>query len=178
MSPFLAAKISVCHRNSRMGRTKANILTTLKVAQRAVCRLVAAKGSFSTRRSRRDRPSAILAFATASVLTASVPAFADGCKLTKIVEFPITMVGMRPLMTASINDVDVQFVVDSGAFFSMISAASAAQLKLKTSPAPLGLKVTGVHGTADFSIATVKTFALAGVHRHSSATGLWIRRVP
>ncbi len=94
-------------------------------------------------------------------------AFADGCKLGKIAEFPTTMVGLHPLMTASINDVDVQFVVDSGANYSMISAASAAELKLKISPAPFGLYVKGAHGTADVSIATAKTFTLAGVPLHN-----------
>jgi tetratricopeptide (TPR) repeat protein/predicted aspartyl protease len=97
----------------------------------------------------------------------STCAFADGCKVGKIAQFPIAMVGLRPLMTASINDVDVQFVVDSGAFYSMISAASAAQLRLRTSPAPLGFYLTGVHGTASASIATAQTFTLAGVPLHN-----------
>jgi hypothetical protein len=112
------------------------------------------------------RPS-ILVCAILSVSIASASAFADGCKLGKIAEFPITMVGMRALMSASINDVDVQFVVDSGAFYSMMSAASAAELKLKSSPAPFGFNVTGVRGTADVSIATAKTFTLAGVPLHN-----------
>ena len=98
---------------------------------------------------------------------ASTSAFADGCKVGKIAEFPISMVGLRPLMTAAINDVDVQFVVDSGAYYSMISAASAAQLKLKTWPAPPGFYLWGVHGAADASIATAKTFTLAGVPLHN-----------
>jgi tetratricopeptide (TPR) repeat protein/predicted aspartyl protease len=109
----------------------------------------------------------ILVCAILSVSIASASAFADGCKLGKIAEFPITMVGTRPLMSASINDVDVQFIVDSGAFYSMMSAASAAQLKLKSSPAPFGFNVTGVRGTADVSIATAKTFTLAGVPLHN-----------
>ena len=102
-----------------------------------------------------------------SVSIASTPAFADGCKVGKIAEFPIAMVGLRPLMTAKINDVDVQFVVDSGAFYSMISGASAAELKLSTSYAPLGFYVEGVHGAANVSVANVKTFTLAGVPLHN-----------
>jgi tetratricopeptide (TPR) repeat protein/predicted aspartyl protease len=102
-----------------------------------------------------------------SVSIASTPAFADGCKVGKIAEFPIAMVGLRPLMTAKINDVDVQFVVDSGAFYSMISAASAAELKLRTSYATLGFYVWGVHGAANVSVANVKTFTLAGVPLHN-----------
>ncbi|HEX4151666.1 MAG TPA: aspartyl protease family protein [Steroidobacteraceae bacterium] len=65
-------------------------------------------------------------------------------------------------MTAGINGTDVQFVLDSGAFYSMISPASAAELHLETRYAPFGFYVTGVKGTADVSIATVKTFGLAG----------------
>jgi len=116
---------------------------------------------------RLDHPAPILVAALLSVFIASPPAFADGCKLGKIAEFPVAMVDLRPLMTASIDDVEVRFVVDSGAFYSMISAGSAAQLKLKLLPAPLGLEVTGVHGDAEVSLAKVKTFVLAGVPVHN-----------
>jgi len=99
-----------------------------------------------------------------AILVASAPAFAGSCMLGKMAEFPITMKNLRPLMTAKINDVDVQFLVDSGAFYSMISAASAAELKLATHPAPFGFYVTGIGGgTAAVSVATVKVFTLAGV---------------
>ncbi len=117
--------------------------------------------------SRGGRGLPILVSAILSVSIASASAIAGGCKLEKFAEFPITMVGMRPLMNASINDVDVRFVVDSGAFYSMISAASAAELKLKVSPAPYGFYVSGAHGTADVSIGTAKTFTLAGVPLHN-----------
>ena len=159
----LVAKTAFYYGSFPMGRVEAEILTILKGARRAVYRVAAAKRSFSVRRRRRGHSSPIPIFASLSILIAAATAFADGCKLNKIVDFPITMVGMRPLVTAKINDVDVQFLVDSGAFYSMLSAASAAQLKLKISSAPFPLRVTGVHGTTNVSIATVKTFALAGV---------------
>jgi tetratricopeptide (TPR) repeat protein/predicted aspartyl protease len=88
------------------------------------------------------------------------------CKLGKMAEFPITMVNMRPLMTAQIDGRDVEFTVDSGAFFSMLSSASAAELGLKTRAAPFGFYVTGTNGAASVSIATVKVFTLAGVPLH------------
>src|SRR5450755_2413636 len=131
------------------------------------CSVAAANTPISARGSRGNRHIPIVMMAILSVSIASTPAFADGCKVGKIAEFPIAMVGLRPLMTAAINDVDVQFVVDSGAFYSMISAASAAQLKLRTWPAPSGLYLRGVHGAADASIATAKTFTLAGVPLHN-----------
>jgi predicted aspartyl protease/tetratricopeptide (TPR) repeat protein len=101
-----------------------------------------------------------------SALFATTAALAAQCTLRKFAEFPITMVDARPLMTAKINDTDVQFVVDSGAFYSLLSEASAARLKLKTSAGPMGLTVQGVHGKTDVSIATVKTFALSGAALH------------
>ena len=115
---------------------------------------------------RGGRRSTIVVFAVLSAWIASPSAFASGCKLGKVAEFPITMSGMRPLMTASINGIDVRFVVDSGAFYSMISFASATELKLRTSPTPVGFYVRGAHGTADASFAMVKSFALPGLSVH------------
>jgi tetratricopeptide (TPR) repeat protein len=100
-----------------------------------------------------------------AIFVASVPttlASDSKCQLLKKVEFPITMTNLRPLTTAKINGSEVQFILDSGAFFSMISGASAARLDLKTYPAPPGLRVAGVGGTADVSVAMVKVLTVAG----------------
>src|ERR1700722_19026115 len=93
------------------------------------------------------------------------PAFA-ACKLSKYVELPVTLNLSKSVITAKINDVDVQLAVDSGASFSMISAASAAELKLKLHPAPFGFRVTGIGRATDPSVATVKVFLLQGVPIH------------
>ncbi len=118
-----------------------------------------------------SRPSGRLCIVALTIFFASipsVPAVANSCELGKMAEFPITMTNLRPLMTAKINDTDVQFLVDSGAFYSMISAASAAEFKLATRPAPFGFYITGIGGgTAHASIATVGVFTLAGVPLHN-----------
>ena len=88
------------------------------------------------------------------------------CKLSRVVELPITMSGMRPTITAKINGADARFALDSGAFFSMISSATAAQFQLRLHPAPFGLRVRGIGGSADTSVATVKDFTLAGIPLH------------
>lgn len=73
------------------------------------------------------------------------------------------MSGLRPTLTAKINGTDAQFLLDSGAFYSMISSATAAQFNLRQRAAPFGFRVKGVGGSTEASIATVRAFTLAGV---------------
>ena len=76
------------------------------------------------------------------------------------------MSGLRPTITAKINGADARFALDSGAFYSMISSASAAQFQLRLRPGPYGLRVKGIGGSTDTSLATVKVFTLAGIPLH------------
>jgi hypothetical protein len=85
------------------------------------------------------------------------------CKIGRLAELPVTMSGLRPLVSAKINGADALFIADSGAFYSSITPAAAAQFKLKLEPAPYGLVVTGVGGEARAWVTTVKTFTLVEV---------------
>jgi tetratricopeptide (TPR) repeat protein len=87
------------------------------------------------------------------------------CNLVRAVEFPITMSGMKPTLTAKINGADTQFVLDSGAGYSSISSAAAAQFNLSQRPAPF-VRLTGAGGSANATIATVREFTLASVPMH------------
>jgi tetratricopeptide (TPR) repeat protein len=99
---------------------------------------------------------------------ASVRAFASSCQLGKMLEFQVTMTNLRPLVNANINDAAVRLLVDSGAFFSILSQASVTELNLSTYPAPRGFYITGIGGgTANAAITKVKTFTLAGVSLHN-----------
>jgi tetratricopeptide (TPR) repeat protein/predicted aspartyl protease len=77
------------------------------------------------------------------------------------------MAGTRPLVTAKINNQEARFVLDSGAFYSMISAPTAAEFNLKLQMAPYGLRVQGIGGAVDTQIATVKEFGFAGALIHN-----------
>ena len=70
------------------------------------------------------------------------------------------MMGDRPIVPAKINGAEVQFMADSGAFFSSISPGSARELHLPLTPAPFGYAVSGVGGDVIPSIATVRAFTL------------------
>jgi tetratricopeptide (TPR) repeat protein/predicted aspartyl protease len=99
------------------------------------------------------------------LLTAPLASVAAECKIGKIAELPVTMNGLRPMVTAQIDGVDSQFIADSGAFYSMISPASAAELKLRVMPA--NIHIRGITGSTEASVTTVKEFRLAGVPIHN-----------
>ena len=82
------------------------------------------------------------------------------CKVGILAELPVTMTGLRPLVSAKINGSDALFIADSGAFYSLITPAAAAQFKLKLGPAPYWLELRGVGGEARAWVTTVKTFTL------------------
>ena len=85
------------------------------------------------------------------------------CVMGIAAELKVTMDGMRPTVTAKINGRDAKFVADSGAFYSLIGPASAAEYALATTPAPIGFELEGIGGRARASLTTVKEFGLAGV---------------
>ncbi len=101
-------------------------------------------------------------FSMAAILR-MVPAHAAAdCKAEKL-ELPVTLSGMRALVDAKINGREARFIFDSGAFYSTISAATATQFGLKLSNAPSGMYITGMGGSAQVSVATVKEFTLIGI---------------
>jgi tetratricopeptide (TPR) repeat protein/predicted aspartyl protease len=87
------------------------------------------------------------------------------CQLGKLLDIKIMMQGTRPLTELGINGHPLQFIVDSGAFYSTISPGTAAELGLKLEPSPV--QMVGIGGEAGTtSVATVKSVDLAGVALH------------
>lgn len=91
---------------------------------------------------------------------ASSPAMAE-CKIEKIVEFPVTMAGPRPMVEARFGAKTARFILDSGAFYSTISVASAAEFGVPVESSTL--RVNGIGGTTSAGIAVAKNFSIAGV---------------
>ncbi len=76
---------------------------------------------------------------------------------------PVRLVEQRPVATVKINGTPVPLLVDSGAFFSFLSHASAKQLDLKTRPIPDNLRVYGIGGRVeDLKVAKVAKLELEG----------------
>jgi tetratricopeptide (TPR) repeat protein/predicted aspartyl protease len=97
-------------------------------------------------------------------LIAASPASAK-CSLGKLLDIKVMMQGTRPLTGIGINGRSLQFIVDSGAFYSTISPGTAAELGLRLGPSPI--QMAGVGGeTGTTYVTTVKSLDLAGVPLH------------
>ncbi|HWG77369.1 MAG TPA: aspartyl protease family protein [Steroidobacteraceae bacterium] len=88
------------------------------------------------------------------------------CRLGELVQLPVTMVGLRPTIPVAINGVAATFAVDSGAFFSMMTPAAAAQFHLPQRAAPDHLQINGIGGRVNYSVATVSHFGLGPLDLH------------
>jgi tetratricopeptide (TPR) repeat protein len=95
-----------------------------------------------------------------TLLFASSAHPADGCKLLVVADLPVTMEGLRPVVDAKVNDIDVRFVLDSGAYFSALTQAAVVEYKLPTRLAPSGVAEMGIAGGRITTLATVQTFML------------------
>jgi tetratricopeptide (TPR) repeat protein len=111
-----------------------------------------------------------LSFPMASIVTAMLIAVAPGaradnkCNLNREVEVPISMSGLRPLVTAQINGKNARFLLDSGAFYSMMSTATAREFNLKLSGS--NYTVSGVGGQQKTWFTSVKDFSFLGTTFH------------
>jgi tetratricopeptide (TPR) repeat protein/predicted aspartyl protease len=92
---------------------------------------------------------------------------ADDCKLNRLAVLPVTMDGLRPTVEAQINGTPALFTLDSGAFWSSLTPASAEQyqLHLDYSKVP-GLYVQGIGGNFRAAVTTVKVFTVFNVPLH------------
>jgi len=88
---------------------------------------------------------------------------ANQCEMRQVAELPIVMRGYQPTLAVKINGKDARFLLDSGAQFSMISAATAAEYGLKTASGFMNLKVKGIGGSQDARTAKVDQFSIGHV---------------
>lgn len=105
----------------------------------------------------RDLPSALGA---ASVWLPATAAWAH-CDLQQM-EIPVRIVDQRPIATLSLNGTEVPMLVDTGAFFSMLSESTATQLNLPSRSLPTGLRIEGYTGRIDARLTRVESVGLLG----------------
>ncbi len=85
------------------------------------------------------------------------------CTIGKLLELPVTLQGTRPIVPLKLDGAEVNFVVDSGAFYSTIDSAMADQIKLRQEFAPFGASIQGIGGSTVPKIAHIAELDMAGV---------------
>lgn len=110
----------------------------------------------------RLRPALAGLFCCVPFLSLPTPA-AAACHVSKFAELPVTLIGSSARVDARFGTHDTHFIVDSGAFYSTLSRASAAEFGLHTEAAPPWFRLRGINGDASVGIATAKDFSLAGI---------------
>lgn len=115
-----------------------------------------------------------------AVLSLSTATAATKCKILETRPIPVTMQGLRPTILTKINGVKARFILDSGAFYSVLSPAAVAQYKLvlrdtasddslwgraySLQNKSSGYNIQGFGGgETTAKVTTVKTFTYAGV---------------
>ncbi len=94
------------------------------------------------------------------------PVFAtDVCKIAAA-ELAVTMVGTAPRVAVTLNGHAANLTLDTGAFWSNISPAAAAEMNLPLHSAPWGLMVQGIGGSETPSVASIKNFGFGGFEIH------------
>lgn len=89
-------------------------------------------------------------------------AHAEGCHLAKYGTLPVAMIGDLATTLVKIDGKDTRFVLDTGGSINLMSRANASSLGLRTSPAPVGFRISGVGGEANAGLARVKEFGILG----------------
>lgn len=91
---------------------------------------------------------------------ASPPTLA-ACRVQQM-EIPVRIVDRRPIATLVLNGTEVPMLLDSGAFYSFLTASAAAQLQLPLSELPYGLVIEGYTGRVAAKRAVVEKVGLRG----------------
>lgn len=102
------------------------------------------------------------AIAALIVAARSTQPAAAACKVGQIAELAVTMHGLRPIVDTKINGQPAPFIVDSGAFYSMIAPPVAKAMKLPEQALPVWYRVSGIGGDANPWATTVRHLTLAG----------------
>ncbi len=95
------------------------------------------------------------------ILTATPHSVLARCTLRRFAELPVTVHAREPLVSARINGAPASFLLDSGAFYSLLTPRSVAAYDLRLESLPYGLRLTGIGGTNAAQITTVGRFTLA-----------------
>lgn len=97
-----------------------------------------------------------------AALTLTSPVLAAPCQRAAL-EIPVKLVNHRPIVTMKVAGEELPMLLDTGAFFSMLLPATAAQLQLPLKPLPHGMRLQGYAGEIEASLTKVPTVEFEGL---------------
>jgi predicted aspartyl protease len=103
------------------------------------------------------------AAAAAIGIAAGTGAEAATACLSKLAEVAVVMEGLAPIVEAKVDGQPLKLVLDTGNFYTMVSAQAAARSGMKVRDLPFGMNVNGIGGVADAHLGRATTFSFAGV---------------
>jgi len=96
--------------------------------------------------------------ATLAALPLATAASAPKCQLQQLGVLSVDMQGLRPIVSTKINGVKARLILDSGAFYTVISRGAAEQYRLTVPRHPLSFVVYGLGGAERAQVATAASF--------------------
>lgn len=102
-------------------------------------------------------------------LAAAGAARAEGCKVVDYGTLPVEVQNQRATTMVKINGKDTRFILDTGAFFNIMSRANAQALGLTLEMAPPGFFISGIGGDAGINVTHVRDFGILGADLHNIA---------
>lgn len=97
-----------------------------------------------------------------AALAAAAPSLAAAphCQLARLAELPVTMEGLWPIVTLKVNGQPARFVVDSGAFYSVVTPRAAAKFGMSSKELPSGFYLQGAVGATSARLGKAVKFEL------------------
>jgi tetratricopeptide (TPR) repeat protein/predicted aspartyl protease len=107
----------------------------------------------------------VVAALVGGMIAAGLPATANAaekCQVSEVAALPVTMAGRQPMISTKFGDKTARFILDSGAFYSTLSRASAQEFGLQIRALD-GFRVSGIGGDTSAGVAMARNFSLSGI---------------
>ena len=110
----------------------------------------------------------LIAFVLAALTLVAAPSAFAKCTLQKFTDLPVTMVGLRPVITVKINGAEVKLFIDTGSFANTLNPDVAARIGLRLTDLPPDFVIRGLTGEARMRLATARDFTFLGAELHQA----------
>ena len=95
-------------------------------------------------------------------------AAAGGCQIERLPAVAVTVKDLRPMVSTEINGRKARFIIDTGAFWSMLTTQARSEYGLPYDFAGMGLRLDGFNGSTRASVTSVRVFTFLNVPFHDA----------